>query len=686
VRAACATFSLVLGICTGRIALAQDVDSLGRSERQRAFADLVSEERPRSERIAAIENVRRSPESALEVIHVLADLLADPDEEVARSAGATLTALGKPAWPGLAMAGTFGSEPERDRALAKFLAGLGDEIVPDLIDVTMASRGDGANALALRAFGARAVPRLVPLLKNARCPAAAHALGLLGKDARDALPALRVAHGAWTGRDRAHISLAIARITGDRGEWRTMLLTSLDEAHGFGHEVLDDVAAAGPGIAEAAPRLRKLLAETMDHPAFVARALWRVEGDAAEVLPALIRVLGASSVSRRHFLDDNYAARACIEVLKEMGPAARPASGMLLELLATSPLIPKQDVDALLQSTGIEPALVPRLRVWLTTGTATAVRTALYALRHVGPAALDAMPNMIAILARDDDELCRRCGYVFSQPRMPAAAVADSLANALGKAKGALARRIIEEIGKLGPGASCAVPALRMACAERGEALVAVVLRACARIGPLALAALPEALKALEGDDDAAREEAIAALRAFGRGARSAEARLMAALRTPASAKGLDAARALVAIRGAEAAATVEPYAGACLARPELQLDALWALADLGTHARAHAEAARPLLRAEDPCLRAAAACLLAACGEDVPQSLGVLGEAISSGNAAALHSGCAAAERLGAVARPLESTLRGLIETRKLGTDERAAIDRALAAIAAER
>lgn len=73
-------------------------------------------------------------------------------------------------------------------------------------------------------------------------------------------------------------------------------------------------AALGPAGASLAPRLRELLADG-HMPAETATALWRVTGDAAEALPALLAAWTDAPSSRP-------SIAAC---LLEMGPAAAPA-------------------------------------------------------------------------------------------------------------------------------------------------------------------------------------------------------------------------------------------------------------------------------------------------------------------------------------------------------------------------
>ena len=188
---------------------------------------------------------------------------------------------------------------------------------------------------------AAAAPELVTLLEDpsewVRQPAA-RALGRIGPDAQAALPMLTARLDDPDAQVIASAALALWQIDRDQYEPAQNALLDLFRKFrwlrghwGRGHWAKIDAAEAlaviTPPVHEAVPVLQSAFsAGTM--PPQVARALWRIEGRADAVLPALMANLKRTP--------DGLAALRCLE---EMGPQAAPAAAALREAVATDRVV-----------------------------------------------------------------------------------------------------------------------------------------------------------------------------------------------------------------------------------------------------------------------------------------------------------------------------------------------------------
>jgi HEAT repeat protein len=221
-----------------------------------------------------------------------------------------------------------------------------------------------------------------------------------------------------------------------------------------------------------------------------------------------------------------------------------------------------------------------------------ALRTAAaQALAGIGPAAKDATRDLDKALAgeRDGDvrlALGEALWFVDGQ--------ADPLLTVLGEAlrdpdpdrRGAAADLVGQVGDKLGPGAADLVDGLVKALRGDGPALVrARAAQALGRLGPEARAAAPALGEALDDADSSVRHSAAFALGRLGRGAEAAVPALVATLRKKED--GLLRARAAAALEafGPAAAAAVGPLVEA-LKDPENKALRARAAAALGADRR----------------------------------------------------------------------------------------------------
>lgn len=152
-------------------------------------------------------------------------------------------------------------------------------------------------------------------------------LARYGRSADGAIPRIRelVTDAALSADARLDAAEALWAVSGESGPVLPVVREGLDLDRWSGRSAaLRIIAALGPAAAPLAPRLRELMtAGAGGAPAAV--ALWRVTGDADEVLPVLIEAWTATPADRPE-------TAAC---LVELGPAAAPALPLIRRELAS---------------------------------------------------------------------------------------------------------------------------------------------------------------------------------------------------------------------------------------------------------------------------------------------------------------------------------------------------------------
>ncbi|WP_196278923.1 HEAT repeat domain-containing protein [Catellatospora vulcania] len=215
------------------------------------------------------------------------------------------------------------------------IAGLGEraaDLVP-LVRRRLATLPDGDErivplASALRSVGPRGVEALPELLAKAPDRWTLAAIGSFGQAAADALPLLHRVAAAEDHRLAPAAAVASWRVDGDAARaasWLTPYLAGDVGAVRNAAEALAEIGTAEPAAVTALRRLlrRRDTAAGWLH-VDVARALWRVTGDMADVQPVLTRQWHAHPLTRT----------TIVRVWAAMGPAAADCLPLLQEELA----------------------------------------------------------------------------------------------------------------------------------------------------------------------------------------------------------------------------------------------------------------------------------------------------------------------------------------------------------------
>jgi HEAT repeat protein len=163
------------------------------------------------------------------------------------------------------------------------------------------------------------------------------------------------------------------------------------------------------------------------------------------------------------------------------------------------------------------------------------------ALSYIGPEAKPALPD-IARVFLTEPMVPGYSSFISALARFGPDGL-PPLVDALADAEGYARRTIPLAIGRLGPSAEPAIPALVRIATGRDESETAEVRRALLQIGPRAVSAL---VKALDDDNPAARRRAALVLEEFGPSAKPAASALIAHLNDPDPDARIAAASALL--------------------------------------------------------------------------------------------------------------------------------------------
>jgi len=447
-----------------------------------------------------------------------------------------------------------------------------------------------------------------------------------------------------------------------------------------GKNAIDALGGIGPAAAEAIPALIDLLdskrgrggygAGRLQSVAHIAKALARI-GPVA--IPPLVAALESKDAQQR-----SGVARA----LGALGPAAAVAVPALVRNLADGAEPVHQDTVEALGEIGApaKPALVAAL------GDADPNRRAgaALALAQLGAAAKDTAPALVSILEKENNPAAR-IAQITALPKTgpePARAVlllvaaatdpddairhaginalagartlhpdaAEALAGLLKNADPALRQRAAHALGRLGPDAASALPALIDAArASNGEG---VFVDSLTQIGP---AALPALLSALKDAKPAENEWIFHTLRGFGAAAAPA---LNEALQNPKPEVRVSAIQALGAM-GLDATPALHTlFTLASGDEPKAQAAALRALVAL----RAEPRHLKPLLEAAmaspSPDVKRAGAAGVAATGGGAELGVDTLIALLSDDDAVGRLSAVQALGELGPKAAPAVNAL----------------------------
>jgi HEAT repeat protein len=426
--------------------------------------------------------------------------LDDPSPEARYRAAEELARVGAPVVP--ALAGRLGHSAAHVRQAAALALGeIGPDAAPALAALVRAAidRDEGVRRVASEVL-ARVDPAW-PVAAQTRL-----ALPALVEGMRSDLPRVSRAAAALLVRVGRPAVPALVELLAD---W---------EAEATRLAAFHILAQLGPSAAEAAPALAAVVAS--GEPPFrqaAAEALARLGAAAAPAVPDLIRALSDWSPPARQ-----WAARA----LAAVGPAAGHAVPTLLGLLADYDDGVREAAAEALVSVG-EPA-VPLLALVLEERD----------LRRAGdrPAFREAVDRLWRQLDAEGGH-----GIPDRAWRTPTWAAREGLREQTEFVHEAAAR----VLGRLGPAAAPAAPALAQALCDQSERVRSAAARALGEIGG---EAAPVLVSALASEDHVLREAAATTLGRLGPAARCAVPALTAALRDPRVGVRQAAAQALAQV------------------------------------------------------------------------------------------------------------------------------------------
>jgi HEAT repeat protein len=425
---------------------------------------------------------------------------------------------------------------------------------------------------------------------------AARQLGALGSEAGAAIAALRALRKRLDPKDRdaaLAVASALVRIDGrdeealgEIGLRLTGRSATPEETAEVQEAALAEAAGLGGRARALAPAVHRLLdADDELTRLEAARTLARIDPErAGDALPVLLELF-----------QGDWASQA-LEVLSELGPAARDAAPEVAALLQQHDL-PDYDgqwVHKALATMGpAGSAAVPVLRERLREGRGAGVRLSIAALGQIGPEAAPATPELRTLLHS-----------VRADHRAAAA----------------------RALGRIGPAARAALPRLGDLLEEDDDGCQAWAAFAAARITGDARPYLPRLVEAALREQGATtalvgEQRATAALAELGREARPALPAVLAALREGDAPTRAQAVRILTQL-GPDAADAV-PTLTRLLddRRPELRAAAAESLAGLGPAARpAHARLRQLLTDPDGSVVSASAEALRRARSESCPE------------------------------------------------------------------
>jgi HEAT repeat protein len=382
------------------------------------------------------------------------------------------------------------------------------EVARELEHRDPAVRAEAARRLGEMGPGARVALRA--LLKALKDPTevvrhnAATALRQLGTPGREDLPVLTEALTDEHLATRQHAAEALAKMGAEAKPAAAALLRALkDSDAGVRREAATALGQVGPAVK--AEAFRDLLAALSDRDADVrqaaVRAAMRLGAPVAADLPVLRGLLerGDPTGEARSF---------ALLALGYLGPEARSAAPAVVEVLlrADSRRLRLLALGALEKIGPDSKELGGKLSAALATFRSDReMRLALVRVLAKLPAEVDAVPALLEALADRDAAISKAAaGGLGKLADRLDRTHSDRLIAALKSPHPSARRFAAEALGKLGPDAADALPALRALLRdEKSRPVLVEVVRVLYRLGPAARPAGPE-LAALLRDDRAA--------------------------------------------------------------------------------------------------------------------------------------------------------------------------------------
>jgi HEAT repeat protein len=347
------------------------------------------------------------------------------------------------------------------------------------------------------------VPALMELLKDQWhvegifCPreAAAWALGNMGPEAKIAVPAITELLRDREASVRCTAASTLEEI-GPEAKTAVPILTELLKDPKVRDAAASTLGKIGPEAKSAVPALAELLAGK-GWPLPAIRALWQIGPDAKAAVPSLAELLRGK---------DPVLKRDVALTLRRIGPGAKAAVPALVGLLKDRNIAEEAAVWTL---GGIGPeakAAIPALTALLKSEEDynEIPQAAAWALAKIGIATL---PTLTGLLKDKDQRVRWLAAWAVGEIGPESKAAVSALIELL-KAKDASSLRlcVVQTLGKIGPEAKTAVPALRELLSDHEVLVRRAAVSALIGIDPEAKAAVAELL-----NDESAEVRDVAA-------------------------------------------------------------------------------------------------------------------------------------------------------------------------------
>ncbi len=431
-------------------------------------------------RVAATDALAAKGAAAKEATQALAALLSDPSENVRAHAAHALMQIGPDAVavaPALARAISDPDYHVRRMAIAA-LERIHPE--PEVVISALAKALEDVDSSvrvaalsSLTDYKSAAVPVLSKALEKPGIRYwAALALGELGPEARDAVPALAAALNDERPEVRREVLIALARVGA--------------EAH-----------AAVPAIA-------KQLADEDESVAHAAAfALGSIGPEAASATESLQSVFG-----KENKLSECINCWALARIHPQDAAVRERAIGLLLETVKNdNPRVQSAAVRGLMDLKAPPQQLVPALGYVVLNGEEPAVGEALGALALLGDAAIEVLDD-----ALERSEARGRAALLITYLGAKAKGTVPALITALSDPDAEVRQELLFALASMGPDAAPAIDAIVVSLDDENTANRAVAALALGKIGPDAKSAVPKLQKELASADSLVRVASAFAL------------------------------------------------------------------------------------------------------------------------------------------------------------------------------
>ncbi|HEY3963679.1 MAG TPA: HEAT repeat domain-containing protein [Planctomycetaceae bacterium] len=345
------------------------------------------------------------------------------------------------------------------------------------------------------ANGAESVPHVNDLIRDLRAVdyevrvQAAETLGRLGPSAAPAVRALASAVFDPRFEVQAEALIALERIGPPARSAVPALIAVLkgEDAHLFGFAI-NALGAIGNSAAAAKPELaRFMLGDHRQLSVAACRALLHIRPLDDDLLPQCVRVLIVALTGR-----DDQAARDAVDVLGLCGSTAVPGLARIVETYAAHAESAARGAAALKQIGRHAVPAVPALGKALQSRNEMVVEQSIGALAAIGPSAGPAVPELRALLTSPSASI--RTHVASALGDIGAVAAVNDLATALEDRDEDVRRESAQALGKIGPPAKPAIPALLRALEDPADSVKWHVAEALSRIGEAAVVPLIERL------------------------------------------------------------------------------------------------------------------------------------------------------------------------------------------------